>query len=369
MVIGFAALLVAHGLIHVLGFAKAFGWAELPQLRQPIPTIVGMLWLLAAVLFIGGAFALIVWPRVWWIVAGAALIVSVAVILPSWSDAKFGLIANAIVAVGVAFGFLSQGPFSLRAEYDRDVRIGCAGAASPDLVTERDLAALPPPVPRYLRLAGVVGHPRVQNFRVRMHGRIRNDPHSRWMPFTAEQHNLMDPPARLFYLTASMFTIPVQGYHQYSGSAATMRVKAAALIPVVTASGPEMTKAETVTMLNDMCIMAPATLIDPAIQWETVDDLTARAIFTNAGHTIRAELSFNEAGELTDFVSNDRYQTSVDGAILVPWSTPVSGYRPFGTVRLPSRGEGRWHAPNGEYAYIQLTIDDVEYNVGSGRAN
>ena len=69
-----------------------------------------------------------------------------------------------------------------------------------------------------------------------------------------------------------------------------------------------MTQGETVTMFNDMCIMAPATLIDPAIDWEAVDAHTARARFTNAGHTIHAELSFNEAGELTNFVSDDRFQ-------------------------------------------------------------
>jgi hypothetical protein len=162
-----------------------------------------------------------------------------------------------------------------------------------------------------------------------------------------------------------MFAIPIQGYHRYIGSSASMRVKAAACIPVVTASGPEMTKAETVTMFNDMCIMAPATLIDPAIQWEHVDDLTARAAFTNAGYTIRSQLVFNDAGELTNFVSNDRHQASAEGTgtIPVPWSTPIGAYRPFGRVRLPSAGEGRWHERSGEYAYIELTIDEVEYNV------
>jgi hypothetical protein len=118
-------------------------------------------------------------------------------------------------------------------------------------------------------------------------------------------------------------------------------------------------------MFNDMCVMAPATLTDPAIAWNAVDAHTARATFTNAGHTIRAELAFNDAGELTNFVSDDRYQTSPDGksARKVRWSTPIGDYRPLGTTRLASRGEGRWHEPGNEYAYIELTIDDVRYNV------
>jgi hypothetical protein len=188
------------------------------------------------------------------------------------------------------------------------------------------------------------------------------------MPLRAEQHNFVDAHSRFFYLNASIFTIPVQGYHRYTDAEATMRVKAAGLVPVATAFGPEMTKAETVTMLNDMCVMAPATLIDPAIQWEDVDALTATAVITNAGYTVRARLSFNAAGELTNFVSHDRYQASADGTSgAVPWSTPVSAYRTFAGVRVPSAGEGWWHEPNGEYPYIQLTIDDVEYNVQIAR--
>ena len=40
-----------------------------------------------------------------------------------------------------------------------------------------------------------------------------------------------------------MLAIPAQGYHRYVGSSASMRVKAAALVPVVTAAGSEMTRA------------------------------------------------------------------------------------------------------------------------------
>jgi hypothetical protein len=198
-----------------------------------------------------------------------------------------------------------------------------------------------------------------------MHGRIKNGRDAGWMPLRAEQYNVIDPPARLFYFTGSMFAISVQGYHRYVGPSATMTVKAAALVPVVQASGDEMDQGETVTMFNDMCVMAPATLIDPAIVWEPVDGRTARARFTNAGHTIRAELVFNEAGELTNFRSEDRYEISPDGkgARKIPWSTPLGRYRSFGPVRLASGGEARWHEPDGDYAYIELTFDDVRYNV------
>jgi Family of unknown function (DUF6544) len=367
MTIVFAIVLVVHAVIHVLGFAKAFGLADLPQLTQPVSPWLGVGWLLAAVLFLAAAAALFLWPRGWWAIGACAIVVSMFVIVSSWIDAKFGALGNLVALTGVIFGFLAQGPISLRAAYERDVDRLLARHAPAGPTSDADLAHLPAPVQRYLRRAAVVGQPRVRNFHVRMHGRIRNGRDGRWMPLAAEQYNVVDEPARLFYLNASMFTIPVQGYHRYVGPSATMTVKAAALVPVVDVSGPEMSQGETVTMFNDMCVIAPASLIDPAIVWESVDDRTARASFTNAGHTIRAELSFNDVGELANFWSDDRYQTSPDGKSVkeMRWSTPLSNYRSFGPVRLASGGEARWHEPSGDYAYIEITFDDVQYNVGS----
>src|ERR1041384_1257636 len=120
MIIVFSILLVVHGLIHLLGVAKAFGAADLPQLTEPISASFGTLWLVAAVLCVATAVSLFVWPRSWWMVGACALLVSVIVILSSWPDAKFGLLPNGVLLVGVIFGFLTQGPYSLRAEYEAD---------------------------------------------------------------------------------------------------------------------------------------------------------------------------------------------------------------------------------------------------------
>jgi hypothetical protein len=359
------AVLVLHGLVHLLGVAKAFGLAALPQLTEPIATDRGWLWLMAAVLFVAAAVGVVMTPRWWWVVAAAAIVVSTVAIAGSWHDAKAGAVVNLGLLVVVIVAAAIEGPWGLRAEYDHDVREALARPRSSAAVTERDLSPLPDPVQRYLRVAGVVGRPRVWNMRARMRGRIRAGADQRWMPLRAEQHNVFDDPARLFYMTATMFGVPADGYHRFAGGAATMRVKAAGLVPVQQSSGAAMTQAETVTLFNDMCVMAPATLLDPAITWEPVDDQRARAAFTHAGHTIRAELVFNVAGELVNFWSDDRRQSSDDGRTLtsVRWSTPVDAYRDFGGARVMSRGQARWHEAAGDYAYIELEMEDIRYNV------
>lgn len=367
MSIAFVILVVIHALIHLLGAAKAFGWADLPQLSQAISPLVGLLWLVAALLFGLTAVSYFAWSRWWWAIAALAIVASTIVISQSWTDAKVGALANVIIAVGAVFGFLSQGPLSLRAQYDADVAGRLASVHAPGSITEADLADLPALVQGHLRRAGVVGSARINNYKVTMHGRIRSGPSSRWMPFEVEQINFVDPPARMFYMNASMFAVPIQGFHRYADESASMKVKAAALVTVAAESGREMTTSETVTLFNDMCLLAPATLIDRRIAWEPIDARTVRGRFTNAGITIAADLIFDEDGRLVDFISDDRYQSATDGSGMrkVRWSTPVGGYRTFGSTQAMGAGSARWHEPGGEYSYIEVTVDDVRHNVRS----
>ncbi len=108
--IAFAVLLVVHGAIHLLGAAKAFGWADLPELTQPISPAFGALWLASALLFLAAAASLFVWPRGWRAIGAIAIVTSTIVIVPSWADAKVGAVVNAVVFVGVALLSLQRRP-------------------------------------------------------------------------------------------------------------------------------------------------------------------------------------------------------------------------------------------------------------------
>ncbi|MBK7351876.1 MAG: hypothetical protein IPI92_18645 [Gemmatimonadetes bacterium] len=359
----FAALVALHGLIHLMGPAKAWGLAELPQLTQPISRSAGAAWLAAALLCLCTAATLYLWPTRWWLFGLLAAVVSQAVIVSSWSDARFGTLANVVLLAGALYGLLSRGPWSFRAQYAAAVAAGTPSAPAA-VLTEADLVRLPAPVQGYLRVSGAIGRPVPRSFRARWRGRIRGGPDKPWMPFTAEQVNGVDPASRLFLMDATMRGLPVQAFHQYQGAHATMRVKLLSLVPVADARGPEMDVAETVTLFNDLAVLAPAALAGPGIAWEAVDAHAARATFTNAGHTVHALLSFNAAGELVDFRSEERSRSSADGKtyVVTPWSTPLAGYRAFGPARLAGRGTGRWHAPEGAYDYIELDLLEVTYD-------
>ncbi|MEA2724107.1 MAG: hypothetical protein QOH59_1878, partial [Gemmatimonadales bacterium] len=168
----------------------------------------------------------------------------------------------------------------------------------------------------------------------------------------------------------TMFGIPVQAFHRFIGPSATMRVKVASTVTIVDAKGPAMDQAETVTLFNDLCVLAPGALIDPRIQWQAIDLQTVGASFTNLSHTTRAVLSFNDRGELTNFVADGRGAGSADGKTFtrMRWSTPLAGYRQFGSHQLMARGEGVWHPPAGDYSYLRFNLDAIEYNVAGPRS-
>lgn len=362
-----AALVVVHGLLHLLGAARGLGWADVTQLRDPIGTRMGAAWLAAAVLVVAAGVLLAFAIRWWWALGAVALLVSQTVIFTSWGDAKVGTVANVILLAAIVHGYASQGPTSARAEYNHRVETALTGVPAGPVVTEADLAHLPAPVADYVRQSGALGRPGVTSFEARFHGRIRSGASAAWMSYTGEQVNTYGPrPTRLFFMDATMFGLPVDVLHAYVGPSATMRVKALSLLPLVNAAGPEMDRGETVTMFNDLCLLAPAALVSAPITWETHDDHRVRGTFTNGTHTVSADLIFNENHELVDFVSRDRLRASRDGKSFIPqrWSTPVRDYRTIDSRRVFTHGEARWHAPDpeGEFVYLEFTVDELAYN-------
>ena len=364
----FLALIVVHGLLHFMGPAKAFGLAELPQLTQPISRAMGSLWLAAGVAMLLSGAAWLWLPRMWWLLAMGAVVLSQIAIVSSWQDAKVGTVANILILLVAAYGFASQGPFSFRAAYEGELeaRLPAGDAVEAPPLTEGDIAHLPELVQRYLRVTGSVGRPQIHHFKAVWRGRIRETPDDAWMAFTAEQVNFTDDPARFFLMDARRAGLPVDVYHAFADASARMRVRVLSAIPVVDTQSAELTRAETVTLFNDLCLLAPAALIDPAIAWEPVDDRSVRAHYTLGAYTISAVLEFNDAGELVDFISDDRSAASEDGGLTpVRFSTPVGDYRSFEGRRVVTRGEGRWHPPEGAFTYIELEL--VAFEVNGGR--
>ncbi len=348
-------MIALHGLIHLAGFLNVFNFPAIVRLNQPISGLA------VAVVFVLTALFLQLRKDFWWVFAIAGVLLSQYLVFTNWQTAKAGTVVNIVILL-VAIATIASSRFTNR--YRREVKTGLAGVlpVPGSILTEADLQHLPEPVKRYIRLSGAVGKPKVKSFKTEFNGQIRKNEQSPWMPFRSEQYNFMEASVRMFFMKATMKHLPVSGFHSFKNGIAFMDIRLLSLFRVQYQSGKEMNIAETVTFFNDMCCLAPATLIDQRIRWLESDNEKAQAIFENNGVAISAVLYFNTRGELVNFVSDDRYAYSGSGMTKLRWSTPLKDYKAFGDYTVAGSAETIYHYPEGDLCYGNFQTRGVEYN-------
>ena len=245
----------------------------------------------------------------------------------------------------------------VRAEFDRQP------LRPPVVLIEADLAPLPAPVARYIRASGAVGRPRPQNVRVVFDATMYRKPGGPPMAARAVQYSFFGDPARLFIMRARMFGLPVRALHLYREHAATFQVRVADLVNMVDQSGPEISSAESVTVLNDWCFMAPGVLVDDRLAWESIDDRSAGVTFSNGPYRVRATCLFDDRDELVDFWSDDRPDSSTGRFVPCRWYTPLDTYRDVGGMRLSTHGTAVWDRPEGRFTYGDFRLVSLRYDL------
>jgi len=232
-----------------------------------------------------------------------------------------------------------------------------------DVVREEENVPLPEPVQRWLRHANVVGRDRIRTVRLKQKGFFRQSPHQPWMPFVAEQYYTTDPPAFLWHATIKATGgLPMVDVKDSLGDGhGKIQVKLGSLVTLTTVTGPELDQGALLRFLNET-MWFPAAAVYPYIQWSPLDAHSARATISHRGITASAVFDFDEAWNVANMTA-DRYRTIGRTFSLDPWSTPITGCGEFHGVRVPTRGEGVWHLPAGDFSYIQLEITDVGYNL------
>lgn len=354
----FMIFIIIHGLIHLIGFAKAFNFIEIQQWTHSISKSLGLLWMLAAILFIIVALLYGIQKDYWVVVTFIAIVVSQTLIIIYWKEAKFGTIANLIILV-VAILYLVTVNF--KNTYRADVSLAMETTSFDEtIISQSDLDSLPKIIQDYLNYVGVIGKPKLKNVHIIFEGEMREKGKD-WFPFVSEQYNFFTNPTRLFFMDAKVKGVPTYGYHAYKGKSARMLIKVLSVIPIIDIHEESLYPTETVTYFNDLCLFAPAALIDKNIQWEVINSLSVKATFKNKETTISAILYFNEVGQLTNFESNDRYSISERQNFM--FSTPVKNYKNINGYNLPTYGEAIWHYPDGKFSYGKFNLKHLAYNV------
>ena len=356
----FAFLLISHGLIHLMGFAKAFKLAEMAQLVQPISKNAGLFWLAVTVLFLAAGAFFIFKNENWWMLALPAALISQTLIFMNWGDAKFGTIANLLVLVVGVVAFAGWN-FDKMADRELKTMLKNNPISEKKVLTKDMILGLPPVVQKWLEHSKAIGKDIAQAAHLTQTGQMRTAPDGKWLDVTAEQFNTLNEPAFIWKAKVEVFPlIFMHARDKYTGGRGNMLVKIAAIFPVADASGAEINQGSMLRFLSEMCWF-PTAILNKNIVWETVDSTSARATMSFGGVTGSGVFYFNSDGDLVRFEAK-RFYARKEGATLEDWEIVVKNWRDFHDIRLASDCEVHWKLKTGDYLWLKLEILNLENN-------
>jgi hypothetical protein len=211
-----------------------------------------------------------------------------------------------------------------------------------------------------LTYAGVVGKPMVHSVRLEQTGKFRTGVDQAWMDFHAEQVYTVDQPGFIWDATFTQAGVPfLKVRDRYVQGKGAILGKLGGLFTIAEAQGDDLNQGAMLRYLNEM-MWFPQAYLGDNIRFTPVDEGSAQVIFTDQGKSVTATLFIDGEGKMTDFVAERYFEA---GDAYYPWSTPLSEYGEFNGLRLPVRGQGVWKLPDGDFAYIDLVIPELEYNI------
>ena len=357
----FTSIIIIHGLIHLMGFVKAYDLAEINQLSHEIGKPAGILWLASAMLFITTAAVYLLKYDWWWMAVIPPLLFSQVLIIMSWQDAKFGTIANIIILTGCVIGFGAWSFTSMTANELQKFSVDYAPVNR--IITGDMIKGLPDPVQKWLIRSNLTGRNVIYKVKLKQLGEMRTTMTGNWMPVEAEQwFNTVKPGFIWITDVKAAPGIHLAGRDKYTDGKGHMLIKLLSLFAVTDAAGREIDQGAMLRYLAEIAWFPDAAL-NSYIKWEQVDSTSARATMTYGDITASGLFMFDSNGDLSGFKAK-RYYARKDGATLEDWFIQIdpAGFKEFDSVRIPSRCSVTWKLKEGDFNWFRLEITDIKFN-------
>ncbi len=357
----FSIIVFLHGLIHLLGFVKAFGLCDIKALTLPISKPLGALWLIAALLMIVFGIIYLLQSRYDWIVGIPAVCISQVLIIVFWNDAGFGTIPNVmILLVSIA----SLGYYNYRQLVQKETAqlLNQNAILSDAILNETDIAQLPEPVKKWLRSSGSVGRRVISMGKVTQKAEMKIKPGQKnWMQATATQYTTIDAPAFIWTVDVRMNSLlSAVGIDKFENGRAAMTIKLNALVNIVNESGDKLNEGTLQRYLGEM-VWFPSLAISPYITWEQLDENSAIATMHYKGASGSGNFYFNANGEVAKF-SALRYKENEEDAKRYEWTMHITDYKIFEGIKVPSKMTSTWKLDEGDWTWLKLEVTGLTFN-------
>ncbi|QCX39002.1 hypothetical protein FF125_11350 [Aureibaculum algae] len=363
MRLAFAFLILIHGLIHLMGFVKAFRLAEIHQLSQSISKPMGIFWLFSALLFILSAVLYLVKQDLWIAFAIIGVLISQVLILMFWKDAKFGTIANVIILL---ITLSAYGNYRFKTMVDKELNAITNNLQfNKERISQNDIDSLPLIVQKWMQTSGVIGKEKIISVRLKQVGEMRTEVDGKWKPFSATQYFNIESSS--FIWTAKIKMMPLidlVGRDKLINGKGEMLIKLSGLIAVVNESDNiKINTGAMIRYLAETCWFPTAGLED-AITWENIDVTTAKATLKINNQSVSGLFKFNSNGDFISFEA-DRYYGGDENAQLEKWVVTAKEHKEFYGIKIPNKCQVTWKLKEGDFNWLNVEITDIEYTTGN----
>lgn len=360
-------LAAVHGLIHLMGFVNGFGLMKLQgfsgQTIFPLSKtglqITSAAWAATALLFFV-SIAIFFLHKTWAPLALLAIVLSQVLIVLYWPDAKWGTVANVILAIVTLISFASQ-RFSKKVNDDVQALFSNQ-VSKKEMVTEEMLAGLPQPVQTWLKHSGIVGKEKIYSVRLKQRGWMRNKPEQKeWNKAIAEQYFTVDEPAFIWQVKMNMMLLmPVSGCDRFVNGRGSMQIKLWSLFNAVNSSGPKIDEGALQRYLAEICWM-PSAALSPYIKWNATNDSSALATLSYNGVSGEVVFHFTGDGDIRSCTAA-RYKGGGPDDKKEVWQVVTKKIDVRNGIRIPVQSEATWRLKEGDFTWYKIDITNIEYN-------
>lgn len=225
------------------------------------------------------------------------------------------------------------------------------------------IEGLPAPAQRYLRRAIAPGTPLARSVQLEMHGAMRLSPGAEVMPMQAEQ--VLAPPSGFVWKArVAKGPMRIEGFDAYGHGEGALRWWLLGLVPVVNASGPDVTRSAAGRLAGE-AVLVPSTLLpQEGAVWEAVDDTTARVRLSVDDVPSKITLTVDEEGRLRR-VSLMRWREDAGNGTpgYVRFDVDEWGNeRTFGGYTIQTAFRAGWRlGESDEFPFFYATVDSATY--------
>ncbi len=205
-----------------------------------------------------------------------------------------------------------------------------------DAFDEHELKGLPDPVARYFHASIQPGTPLAQTARISMRGRIKL---KNWMRFAGTE--VITPSAGFVWAVRAG---PVTGYDRYANGEGEMRWKHLGLIPLVHATGPDITRSAAARAAGEGTWLPTALLPRFGVRWEAHDDTHIVSHHILDGHELTYHHTLDDHARIAS-THFDRWgdPDHTGTYALHPFGVENTAYSTFAGIAIPTAGRAGWH--------------------------